>query len=353
MNNLPKVSIIVPIYNCAPFIGQTLSAILNQKYKNIEVILVNDGSTDNLLNHIETFLKDKRLKYHYQENQGAAAARNKGIENATGKYIAFCDCDDVWVPNRLFKEVQFLEKNPHIGMCSGLAIPCTSDLKPITQTWFVDYGIVNHKLFLHNQIWTSSVVLRNNLLKEKKLFFNKKFKRAQDYHFWLQLSLVTPIFVLRKISYFYRIRPHSITRDPSKRDKDYSNLAVHEIFGFNNVNFRSILFSSKEEFINHKNLQESIIAIHKILNIYKNLKFLTPYKKEIERFWTYILYLFRFCFKVNKDILKPFLKNEYSLFLLGTYFNLLQKMHNKVQKNYLKIYGYFLNRYAIQKSRTD
>lgn len=88
------ISIIVPVYNAEKYLDNCISSILNQTYKNIELILVNDGSTDNSLQICNKYKEDKRVKIYSQENKGQGAARNKGIDVANGYYIGFCDADD-------------------------------------------------------------------------------------------------------------------------------------------------------------------------------------------------------------------------------------------------------------------
>jgi len=336
---MPKVSIVIPVYNCAKYIPETLSAIFSQKFQDFEVILVDDGSEDNLVSKIEPFLENKKCRYFYQENRGAAAARNLGIKKAEGEYIAFCDCDDVWTSNRLFYEVSFLEKNLHIGMCSSLGIPCNENLKPLIQTWFVDYGIVNYKLFLQNHIWTSSVVIRRSLFFEKNIFFDERFKRAQDYHLWLRLSRVTPMVVFRRIGYYYRIRPQSITRDPSKRDKNYSLLAVHDVFGYNDVDFRSFVFGNNVKnkiVLPFEKIERSLSAIKTILFSYKDLPFLSFCERDIDKYWLFLLF---FCFKKYENLEFAYIKQRFAinnLDVLRSFFYYIQyKMHCKLQKYYL------------------
>lgn len=106
------VSIIVPVYNAGKFIDETIQTVRSQTYNCWELILVDDGSTDDGREKIEKWCKeDERLRLIVQEkNEGAARARNTGIENASGRYIAFLDADDIWRPQKLEKELEFMEE---------------------------------------------------------------------------------------------------------------------------------------------------------------------------------------------------------------------------------------------------
>jgi len=107
---MPKVSIIIPTYNRAKFIRQSIDSVLNQTYKNIELIVVNDGSGDNTSEIVEEYRRQYPgiIKYFYQENKGPSAARNKGIKEAQGEYIAFIDSDDYFLPDFLNKCMTYL-----------------------------------------------------------------------------------------------------------------------------------------------------------------------------------------------------------------------------------------------------
>jgi len=110
----PKVSAIVPAYNCACYIGQTVESVLNQTYPNCEIIVVDDGSTDDTQSILQPYCD--RIRYIYQENQGVAAARNRGIQEARGEFIAFLDHDDFFLPDKLATQVACFQLQPELGI---------------------------------------------------------------------------------------------------------------------------------------------------------------------------------------------------------------------------------------------
>lgn len=109
----PLVSVITPAYNCSAYIKQCIDSVINQTYKNWEMIIVNDKSTDNTVSIVESYLKkDNRIKlYNQEKNAGAAAARNKALEKSNARFVAFLDSDDAWKSNKLEKQVDFMLKN--------------------------------------------------------------------------------------------------------------------------------------------------------------------------------------------------------------------------------------------------
>jgi glycosyltransferase involved in cell wall biosynthesis len=110
----PIVSVVIPVYNGERYLAQAIQSVLEQTYKNFELIVVDDGSTDGSAATAKSF-EDARLRYHYQKNGGASKARNTGIELARGGLIAFLDSDDVWLPQKLEKQIAYLEAHNEIG----------------------------------------------------------------------------------------------------------------------------------------------------------------------------------------------------------------------------------------------
>src|SRR3989344_7351377 len=116
MTSQPKVSIIVPAYNAEKFMKDAIDSALAQTYSNIEVVVLNDGSTDGTAKIIKPYLKDKRIIYFEQSNGGVSRARNKAFELSHGDYITFLDADDIYAPTKVEEEVNFLETHLDYGV---------------------------------------------------------------------------------------------------------------------------------------------------------------------------------------------------------------------------------------------
>ena len=114
------VSVVIPVYNREDTIQRAVDSVLNQTYSNIEVLVVDDGSKDNSLEMLKKYHNDNRVKIFCQEfNQGANAARNRGIREAKGEYIAFHDSDDEWLPDKLEKQIKRMEYGDfHVSFCA-------------------------------------------------------------------------------------------------------------------------------------------------------------------------------------------------------------------------------------------
>ena len=121
----PLVSIVIPVFNKDRFLVQTLRSVINQSYKNWECIIIDDGSTDNSLYIARTFFEGTNFNYKVISvtNNGQAAARNRGVNESIGDYVAFLDGDDLWHPNKLERQIYLMEKNPKVGVVlAGYAI---------------------------------------------------------------------------------------------------------------------------------------------------------------------------------------------------------------------------------------
>ena len=115
----PLVSIITPVYNSEEYLEETILSVINQTYKNWELLLIDDYSTDNSYKIIEKYLTDERIKYLRNErNSGPAITRNVGLEKSKGEYIAFLDSDDIWAKNKLELQIDYMKKNS-IRICHG------------------------------------------------------------------------------------------------------------------------------------------------------------------------------------------------------------------------------------------
>ena len=110
---MPRVSVIIPTYNCARFLGKTIDSALRQTYRDFEVILVDDGSTDDTQALMARY--SDSVHYVYQSNQGASAARNLAIGHSGGEFIAYLDADDLWSPEKLARQVEYLDTHPTCG----------------------------------------------------------------------------------------------------------------------------------------------------------------------------------------------------------------------------------------------
>jgi len=189
----PIVSIIVPVYNGIKYISNTLDTLLAQSFKSFEVLLINDGSTDTSLAFIQQLAeKDNRIRVLDKVNGGIANARNYGINLAQGEFIAFCDQDDFWEPNKLQKQIP-LFSNDSVGLVYSLitkevTYPFRSKIVIEAQN---GRGSVFNSLIRENLVPTCSVIVRKGIIVKVGGFNEKRdLMGVDDWDVWLRVSLV-------------------------------------------------------------------------------------------------------------------------------------------------------------------
>lgn len=217
----PLVSVIIPTYNCARYITEAIESVLNQTCKDFEIIIIDDGSTDNTGNIINDYIeKNYTIKYFYQKNKGPAAARNNGLSKARGEYIAFLDSDDIWLPEFLHKLVSKIESNPETGFiyCGCLFVSAEREIIPdyIRRNYFVRGNIVLD-LFCNYFLMTGSVVIRKQCL-DKVGYFNEKLLVGEDYDLFLRVAYHYKADFVNENLFERRVLSNSLSRKDFKLD---------------------------------------------------------------------------------------------------------------------------------------
>lgn len=209
---MSKVSIIIPTFNSALTLSDALDSVINQRYRDFEIIVVDDGSIDNTRKIVEGYIKKRQstIRYFYQENQGAGAARNKGIYEARGGYISFLDADDILLSHSLLIRAKFLETYPTVDLVfTDYFIKdkpnSFADNSPVLRTkqflerfkpalvqdagnsFTFNKSFYNRYLsFSPLPIWINTIMIRKEALKEKNLF-RTDLSVGEDTEFWLRL----------------------------------------------------------------------------------------------------------------------------------------------------------------------
>jgi len=216
----PSVSVVIPAYNVAPYIAETLNSVFAQTFTDFEVIVVDDGSPDG--EELERALGAyrERVRYVRQENLGAGAARNRGIRESRGELIAFLDSDDVWMPKYLEKQVRFLREGGHdLAYADALLF---GDSPIAGKTYMQTAPSVGPVTFLSlvrnkSNILTSGVVARRSILIEVGLF-NETLRNGQDFELWARLAKHgARLAYQRKVLLRYRCREGSLSGDAMNR----------------------------------------------------------------------------------------------------------------------------------------
>jgi len=228
----PKVSVIIPAYNAEKYLAETVCSVLDQSYDDYEVIVVDDGSSDGTLGVARSF--EPRIRVLPKSNGGPASARNLAIRNSRGDYIAFLDSDDLWLKDKLEKQVALLEKDPMAGLVYGEALMFTGNNGEIKIRDRIGFTLEPsfRSLLFGDYIPNSTVIIRRcctdkvGLLNESRDLIG-----VEDYEYWMRVAKhFTMVGVPQPLAY-YRIREGNLMGDGSDINKglDLSIAAIREI----------------------------------------------------------------------------------------------------------------------------
>ena len=203
--NLPLVSVVIATYNMGQYINQAVDSILTQTWGNLEVIVVDDGSTDNTAQVMAGYNTDSRVRYIKTTNQGQPKAKNLGIQNTSGDYIAFCDADDLWEATKL--EVQMpLFADPNVGVVySEVSNIDEHNRRYInTPSEIRHSGKITNHMLIENFVPFGTAVIRRSCV-EKNGIFDEDFRMGIDWDLWLRYSLDWEFAYTPERTYIYRV----------------------------------------------------------------------------------------------------------------------------------------------------
>ena len=260
LKTYPLVSIIVPMYNAQEWIVGLLHSILNQTYQNIEVILVNDGSTDDSLVLVEKFIDDLgeiRIRIVNQENTGVSEARNEGVRNSFGEFLAFVDSDDIWIREKIERQVNEMFDLDVAATACSYAIFRDSDLEilDVVHPDWSSRGVRNWLLFRsYGGLLSSTLMLRRETFLQTGPF-RIDLSLSADIDFAWRLLSVTQVKLIREPLVAYRLRPNQMHKIPdlliseSKRMINSVSLLQSDKFAsifLANLNLRLFLYRGQD-----------------------------------------------------------------------------------------------------------
>jgi glycosyltransferase involved in cell wall biosynthesis len=290
----PKVSVIIPVYNGEKYILSSIKSAINQSYKNIEVIVVDDGSTDStaeIVKGIRKLSNREKIKYIYQDNKGAASARNHAIRKSEGQYIALLDHDDIWERDKIEMQVNYMKKNPDdclVHTDAGFIDEKGNIIKEMKRPeGFYVKGKCFKELFQQNKIRTSTVLIKKKCVDEVG-GFDENIHYIEDRDLWLRLSRKYPFGYLDTVLAYYRIHKDNMTND---KIGHYTNRIKM---------FRKIIKNYPDAF--------KIVGKREVKQcLFNDIYHLAILKKEDKQFFTSILcFLKAFALSPEDIILKSF-----------------------------------------------
>lgn len=303
------ISVILPAYNASDYIKEAIKSILNQTYINFELIIINDGSTDNTLEIIRAF-NDSRIKVINNDiNKGIIYCLNRGIEESGGEYIARMDADDISLPQRFEKQIEVMKQNPEIVVCGtyinyfGTSKGRFSRSQPKCDNDEIKKSLLIRSAFAH-----PTVMIRSSILKKNGLKYDEAFRSCEDYKLWIDIANYGTFFNIPQPLLNYRISMNQVSskyrKEQSRNTRECQDISFFNEFGFH--------------------VDSSILTIKKL----NQLRYLSRKNKYV------LAYLYQ---RLNKIKLADFLYYVFSFdwlkiekvdninFLYKCYINLLRK----------------------------
>jgi glycosyltransferase involved in cell wall biosynthesis len=221
MVSAPKISVVMPAYNAATHLDEAVSSILGQTFRDFEFIIINDGSTDATASILKRYAEiDSRIQVYHQENQGMISALNRGCRLARGQYIARMDADDVSLPHRFERQLEYIERHPQIGIL-GTWICRLENEGSVMRTWCppTNSRILKWTHFFGVGMCHPSVLMRREVI-EKVNFYRPDAVLADDWDLWLRASAITEFGNVPEVLLKYRVwhgsasqRHHELLRE--------------------------------------------------------------------------------------------------------------------------------------------
>lgn len=220
------------VYNGEKYLAEAIESVLNQTFTSFEFIIINDGSTDESLLIINSYMEvDERIVVISRENRGLIASLNEGIEIARGKYIARMDADDISMPTRFEKQIEFLERNQEVGVCGTWVEVFGDDIRKKHWVLPVNDKELKVRLLFSIPFVHPSVMMRKSIIDRNGLRYQSAYVNAEDYKLWLDFSWCANFSNLPQTLLKYRYRSDSVSRVADSNESNERFRIINRIHG--------------------------------------------------------------------------------------------------------------------------
>ena len=272
----PLVSVVIPSYNRSQYIAETIESVLTQTYRNIEVIVIDDGSTDNTSEVVDRYLP--RIKYVRQNNSERGASRNHGLRLANGDFISFLDSDDLWLPEKLAKDIEIFDKSPKAGIVYSDVVLIDASGKLIKLVKRHGYsGRVTEQLLVDNFVSIGAHLIRTTVVRDIGGFREeRKLSGSEDWEMWVRLSKVTDFAYHPNATTKIRTHDANTMGDVSAMKRSMNEaIAVMEASDYLNYDQKKLITRSKAmvELVNAinyctaRNKKQALYSLHSSLKL--------------------------------------------------------------------------------------
>jgi glycosyltransferase involved in cell wall biosynthesis len=227
----PKVTVLMPVFNGEKYLKQSIESILNQRFRDFEFLIINDGSSDGSLEIISSYTDSRIRLVSNETNKGLVYALNRGLELASGEYIARMDCDDISKKSRLSVQVSFMDHNTSIGAC-GSYYSVMRGNKRATADFPMHAEEIKCFLLFNSPIAHPTAMIRTILIRQHQLCYSSEFVHAEDYDFWSRLSGLSELSNIPKVLVDYRLHAEqvsTVTKNAAAKLSSISRLRLRHL----------------------------------------------------------------------------------------------------------------------------
>ncbi len=291
-STLPFVSVLIPCYNAESYIESSIRSVMNQTYKNIEIVVINDGSTDKTKEVLLKLSKeDIRIEYYENEcNLRLVKTLNKGLNLCTGEFIARMDADDICFPNRLEKQVSFLQTNKDVAILGSAIEIFGENVKNIIIKQPQLDSTIKSKMFVASPFHHPTVMFNMRVLKKEHLFYDENYFRIEDYELWIRLQGLNYKFAnLKEPLLKYRILSNSESKLLQKNVDVKNNLLfdiLNNLFFIKNIDINKALLEKYVLLLNRANFSKiSVSGVFKVFDYLEYIYIDKDFQKHFYQRW--------------------------------------------------------------------
>lgn len=319
MNTAKRVTVFMPVYNGGNYLSEAIESILNQTFKDFELLIINDGSTDNSEEIIKGY-KDSRIKYVVnKKNMGIIKTLNKGLDLIQSEYIARMDADDISLPTRLEKQIDFMDKHRDIAVSGTSMLNIYSDGKTKKGIVKNDPRQIKTMLLFTNALAHPTIIIRKKIIDEENLTYNESHQAVEDYGLWVKMSFTNKLANLQEILLKYRVNEKGITQlaDKKIQERDVMHMGIYrEAFENLGIDVSQDCLTIYRYFITGRAFKDrkNIPEISELLQILKSL--INKPEYDLSTFNMLISMYFRancvserLTYKESMDIYKEYFQN--------------------------------------------
>ena len=215
----PRVTVLMPVYNGEQHLGEAIESILGQSFADFELLVIDDGSTDRSAGIAGSYADPRVRLVHNETNSGLIFTLNRGLDLARGEYLARMDCDDMSLPERLARQVAYLDRQPSVGICGTWFSKFGAGKEKVVR-WQTDAEAIRAGLLFDSMLGHPTVMLRSALLRSFDLRYDPAYKNAEDFELWVRAAQHCELANLGEVLLRYRVHPGQITQSQAAGQRE-------------------------------------------------------------------------------------------------------------------------------------